>query len=86
MSYKEAHLWMHQNLLCFLCSSVGVTEIFSKMLQCCLLNGGIFWVGTYFSLCINPYLIPPPLPNKVTKAIQLNLLQADILGRQKACP
>ena len=26
-------------------SSVGMKEIFSKMLQCCLLNGGIFWVS-----------------------------------------
>ncbi|KAM7450928.1 Etoposide induced 2.4 mRNA [Porites harrisoni] len=28
-------------------SSVGVKEIFSKMLQCCLLNGGIFWMSIF---------------------------------------
>lgn len=33
------------SFVCYLFSSVGVKEIFSKMLQCCLLNGGIFWVS-----------------------------------------
>ena len=39
------HLWFHTHLGNFnLFRSVGMKEIYSKMLQCCVLNGGIFWV------------------------------------------
>ena len=30
--------------------STGAKDIYSKMLQCCMLNGGIFWVSTLASI------------------------------------
>ena len=30
--------------------STGAKDIYSKMLQCCMLNGGIFWVSTPASI------------------------------------
>jgi len=36
-------------------NSVGMKEIFSKMLQCCLLNGGIFWLSIFL---FESYIIP----------------------------
>ncbi|KAL9963840.1 hypothetical protein ACROYT_G027390 [Oculina patagonica] len=36
-------------------SSVGMKEIYSKMVQCCLLNGGIFWMSIFL---FESYIIP----------------------------
>ena len=49
-SYRNYYL---SNVNCYYYSPQGATPIYRKMLQCILLNGGIFWVSAthIFFLC-----------------------------------